>query len=183
MYQKDGLSFVDGTDYTHNVIRVTTENGETFAFDMTGAQYGWHEPVTPWQLYNTSRVRAIKEVVPFGETKVFCKTRAKTSGKQQEWIHVIKNKFAECVEVAMVAWQREHISMGALLRLPEPEFRRGQDSVLDLVKHFMQQYKDIQESRGAFDVQGGFQGGFDRNFTSWAPGFIPGGRSPSSEKP
>lgn len=175
VYGGEGPPVIDGTDYAHTIIRVTTMNGETYALDMAGAQYGWYEPVTPWQSYNTSRVREIKDVVPFGGTRVFCKTRADNTGGQHKWVHGIKEGFAKSVDEAVEWWQRRNIPSSDLLRLPEHEFQKRRGSLIDTVDEFLQLYKAIQESNGGFTVREGFKhGGYDRKFTSFALGTIPG---------
>ena len=42
---------VDTTDYLHSVIRITSKNGDKYILDLTGAQYGWQETVTPDDIY------------------------------------------------------------------------------------------------------------------------------------
>ena len=162
----EGRNRIDATDYAHTVIRVTVKNGDVYVLDMAGAQYGWHEPVIPWQLYSASRVRGIKSVVPFGETRVFCKQRAQNLSEQQNWIHSIKESFAESVDDAVAKWQMANISSSDLLRLPDQEFLERQASLLDAVDGFMQQYKTFSESQGNYNISQGFQhGGLDRKIT------------------
>jgi len=40
----------------HEIMKVTLRSGETFSFDITGAQYGYPEPITPWKTYHEERV-------------------------------------------------------------------------------------------------------------------------------
>lgn len=175
---------IDGADYTHTIIRVTMKNGEKYTLDMSGAQYGWHECITPWQLYKSSRVRKVKEVVPFGHIKVFCKTRASKMGKKQEWCHGIKGNFATSMDEAVAWWQRSNISSTDLLRLPEDEFQKSQASLLRCVDELLQRYKVFQESKGALDVRGDLtHEAYDRAFINAALGDILGRRPPSSERP
>ena len=180
-YPGEGTLTIDGTDYTHTVIRITTGSGGTYALDMAGAQYGWHEAIIPWELYSASRIREIKGVVPFGETRVFCKKRAKDMGERQEWIHSIKGCFAQHVDGAVAWWQRDNISSNELLRLPEDEFQKRKASLLGCISEFMQRYKSFQESKDGFVCQVGPKYGvFDREFTSSVRGIPLGRRPPSS---
>ena len=174
VYSGQGPLMIDGTDYAHTVIRITMKNGEVYAFDMTGAQYGWDECITPWNLYSNSRIRELMEIVPFGETKVRYKMKANNTGGQSKWIRQIKDCFARYVECAMTLWQRDNISMTSLLRLPEAEFQRKQAYLLDAVEDAMQRTKAILESHGGLEVKAGFKPWIpDRKFTSVTPGFIP----------
>ena len=131
----EGFPRNDGTDYFHAVLRVTMMDGQKYVLDMSGAQYGWQEPVMSWELYSTSRVREIKEEAPFGKTREFCKKRAKSMGPQCEWIQRIGEGFAKNLEEALKSWQKDNkISTVDLLRLPEPEFQKQQASLLDAAK-------------------------------------------------
>jgi hypothetical protein len=58
-------------DCTHKLFRVTLKySGEVYALDLSGAQYGYYDPVTTFETYLEDRARAI--VVPknpyFGRT-------------------------------------------------------------------------------------------------------------------
>ena len=178
----DSLPAMDATDYVHSIIRITMKNGHIYALDMAGAQYGWHESIIPWQTYHASRVREIREVLPFGGTRLFCDARANSMIAQGKWVHGINRNFAFNVQEAVTWWQKKNISTTNLLRLPEPDFTKHQSSLLETVAEFLRISKTMQESKGAFDVKGGFQhGAFDRKFTSAALGLIPGRSSHSSE--
>ena len=143
------------------------KNGETYVLDMTGAQYGWSEAVTSWPLYNASRVRKCEEALPFGGTRDFCKAQASKSGGQRQWTRRIKEQFAGTVDGAVDRWQKDHMSLTELLRLPEQGFQKNQASLLDAVQDLLQRHKNFQEAQGIFKVTGSFkEGAFDRAFTS-----------------
>ena len=165
MYLNEGVRGFDDTDYIHTIIRVTMKNGETYSLDMAGAQYGWHESVVPWKLY-TTRVREVKEVLPFGGTKIFCKTRAKTMGPQREWIHSITEIFAKYMDGAITWWQTSNISTADLLRLPEYEFQKKKTSLMEVAEDHLRLCKTLHESRGYFEIEGKFNEGPDREVTS-----------------
>lgn len=65
-YFINALGQRDDKEYQHLVLRVTTKGGEQFAFDIASAQYGYHEPVQPWDEFVQSRVYAFRAVEPFG---------------------------------------------------------------------------------------------------------------------
>jgi len=39
-------------DFLHEVLQVRLQSGEVYAIDLTGAQYGWYEPITEWNRFN-----------------------------------------------------------------------------------------------------------------------------------
>lgn len=45
---------------THEILKVTTVSGVAYAIDISGAQYGYPEPVTLWDEYAATRVQEIK---------------------------------------------------------------------------------------------------------------------------
>ena len=112
-----------------------------------------HEAIVPGKLYSTSKIGEIQRVEPFGETKVFCKKKAKNIFERQEWIRSIKECFAQHVDGAVAWWQRGNISSSELLHLPEDEFQRKKASLLSCIDEFMQRYNSFQESRGGFRLQ------------------------------
>lgn len=57
MYMVDEHGNPDTTEYAHSLLRVSLKSGESYAFDLTGAQFGYHETITPWSLYEQSRAK------------------------------------------------------------------------------------------------------------------------------
>ena len=43
----------------HKVLKATTTNGESYALDIAGVQFGQHTAVVPWQHYVDQHVREI----------------------------------------------------------------------------------------------------------------------------
>lgn len=171
---------IDGTDYAHTVIRLAMKSGEIYALDMTGAQYGWDDCIIPWKVYSDSKVRAICDVMPFGQTRVFCQTRANNMGEQRKLVHHVQQIFAKTVDEAIMWWQKREISTHILLRLPEQEFQEKQRSLVAAVGQLLQHFHAYLESEGVFDRKETLQYGvIDREFTSSALAIIPGRRPPS----
>ena len=162
VYLNEGNPKIDATDYQHNIFRITTRNGEVYALDMTGAQYGWTECIVPWKIYADSRVREVKNVVSFGGTRVWSNTEAKKMGGQHQWVHSIRMLFAQVVDGAVMLWQRGNMLTTDLFRLPEQDFQKKQASLLDAVEELLQREIAIQDSQRGFELKGGFRDGFDR---------------------
>ena len=57
---------VDVTDYSHSVIRITSKNGGKYIMDLTGAQYGWQETVTPCDIYQQAKIRQLERSYRLG---------------------------------------------------------------------------------------------------------------------
>ena len=158
---------IDGTDYAHSVLRVTLGNGERYALDTTGAQYGWPETVTPWDLYCEVKVQSIKSIHPFGYTKEFCKARAEKIGGQRLWMEQILALFANSLEQTFALWQRDNGSLSVLINLLDPEIDLNQASLLGMIEDGLWRKEEYWASLGAFDLQGDIIiEGTDRPFTS-----------------
>ena len=143
----EGPPEIDSTVCEHSVLRVTIKDGQTYALDLAGAQYGWQESVMTWERYSASRVQKETSSVSFGMTRVGYGTVATSTGGNYEWMHRVSQAFARTVEEALVSWQMANISLVDLVRLPaEPEFQQKQSSLLDTVEKLLQRYRTLQES-------------------------------------
>ena len=147
---------IDSAVYRHSVLRVTMKDGQTYALDLAGAQYGWQETVMTWERYSAARVRKKISAVPFGETRVSFGIEATSTGGNFEWMHRVSQAFSKTVEEALVSWQTANISLVDLLRLPaSPEFQEKQSSLLETVDESLHRYRTLQESQGGSEVRGG----------------------------
>lgn len=49
-------------EYRHIVLKLTTRAGAAYAIDIAGAQYGYRDPVTPWEEFSNRRVQYITDI-------------------------------------------------------------------------------------------------------------------------
>lgn len=69
IYTVDQSGEPDMSEYGHSLLRVTLKGGEQYAFDLAGAQFGYHETITPWSLYVQTRAEAGSiRVFPYDHT-------------------------------------------------------------------------------------------------------------------
>lgn len=156
---------VDATDYAHRVIRITLMNGEKYIVDLTGAQYGWQEVVTPLEMYQQSKIRLVKEILPFGGTRQFCKERAENTGGMAKWNHRADTAFETALNDLLKSWQQGNMSLSTLLRLPDDQFEKQQAGLLEILEAGMQIYRNYMIETGAMDLKGDIViGGLDRKF-------------------
>ena len=156
---------IDVTDYFHSVLRITLKNGDKYILDLTGAQYGWQEIVTPYDIYQQSKIRLIEQVLPFGGTRQYCKERAENAGGMAEWHHRVDSSFETVLNGLLKLWQQGNMSLSTLLRLPDDQFRKKQAELLELLETRLQTYKKLTTEMGAFDLKGDIIiGGPDRKF-------------------
>ena len=53
----------------HKVLRVTMLDNTPYVVDIAGAQFGFHSPVSRWELFTSGRVRHISKTFDFGTSK------------------------------------------------------------------------------------------------------------------
>ena len=145
---------VDGTDYSHLVIKITLCNGEQYAIDTTGAQYGWTEAILPWYFYSASRIRSAEKVMTFGQTVIDLREKCVKIGGQYEWIHEIREEFGEALDVLIAQIEADGIlpKISALVKLPEVEFMAQQKELLDTILYSLERAKALAEEQGRFKV-------------------------------
>ena len=107
--------------YSHEIFRITMQNGEMYAMDLTSAQHGYYEPVTSWSTYQNSRVNLIEGILPFGETRV---DELPTSDPARQRYNRFYRKARAYLNIALRDWQTENLAFGALRRLPDHEFEQ-----------------------------------------------------------
>ena len=147
----------------HSVIRITLKNGDKYILDLTGAQYGWEEIVTPYDMYQQSKIRLIKEILPFGGMRQFCKDRAENTGGMAKWNHRADNAFETALNDLLKSWQQRNKSLSTLLKLPDDQFKKQQAGLLEMLEAGMQTYKNYMIETGAMDLKGDIViGGLDR---------------------
>lgn len=46
-------------DWIHEILQARLKSGEVYAIDLTGAQYGWYEPIMEWDEYSSRCIELI----------------------------------------------------------------------------------------------------------------------------
>ena len=78
----------------HSILRIELQSGVQYAVDLDGAQFGFYEPVCPWEEYLSSRMAGVIEVGYLGmvekrfarpdtATKFCSKENAKAIGSER----------------------------------------------------------------------------------------------------
>lgn len=78
--------------FEHEVIKITLHSGETYALDLSSAQYGYFEPIVPWDSYVASRVEnwVIREELydHFGGRRKHYETLGKEGGLMKARVYL-----------------------------------------------------------------------------------------------
>ncbi len=65
----EGQGPVRPSQYFHNVYRITLKNGEVWAVDATGAQFGYVDPLCPWHDFEQRRLGKVEAERAFGHVR------------------------------------------------------------------------------------------------------------------
>ncbi|KAI9737478.1 MAG: hypothetical protein M1834_009633 [Cirrosporium novae-zelandiae] len=132
----------------HVVLKVLLKNGEEYALDLTGAQYGYFETVIPFNEYKQSRVGTgvIRENMVFGARKRIYTDVKKTciSNGNDITLLLTYEKFAAAFNQAVRDWQKDNnLELSDMLKLPEEGF-------VEMQEHFL---SDVKKRLGEFAVK------------------------------
>lgn len=154
--------FINATDHRHIVLLLTLKNGEKYAIDVSGAQYGWKETVVPWDAYKDSRVRNITERVDFGQAVQRVRVQAEREGELRKWTQGIIEQFTNVLNDALSIFLGIRMKFDTMLGLSASEFKKQQEVLFDLILQRLEAYKNYGEELGLWRVKGFLPGGFDR---------------------
>ncbi|MCJ1464852.1 hypothetical protein MMC07_003467 [Pseudocyphellaria aurata] len=111
---------------SHELFRVTNRNGEMFALDVTGAQYGYYEPVVPWVIYQRERIASINKIVAFGDVPKFTIFRTCRDELYDEILRCARPALTN----ALRNWQsRNDLALNRLLTFADADFVRTRDEL------------------------------------------------------
>jgi hypothetical protein len=128
----------------HEVLKLTLRSGEQFVVDIACAQYGYSEPVMRWKEYKELRVLfeypgsglcvpkalGVLDVHDYSLERMFFFSDKMQSGK--EIVGSQAMDYLEAINIFMLEWQAdEKLSIKALLKLPEPQFQRKKNDLVD----------------------------------------------------
>lgn len=161
---------IDSRGYTHAIVRVTTPDIGSYALDIASAQYGYHDPISPWAEYMKQRVESVVAYLPFGTQKQsyerellatkLCKPRI--SELKEVSLHtsliVFSMEFMEGFNTAVQDWLEKEgwTDLGKMLRMAPKAFKEKQSGLLKGIDSYLQNFKDRQIDQGRLGQR--FQG-------------------------
>ncbi|KAL8633169.1 hypothetical protein Q9189_001069 [Teloschistes chrysophthalmus] len=148
----------DRTEYPHEIFRVVLKTGEMYALDFSGAQYGYHDPVLPWDTYLQSRLggdpRRIMAFHSFGDMYALKEKIAQNPNlfgiTMKANLALSKAATAACEQSAGT---KKKLSLVECLKLPQAAFLSERDGLIDriteeLKKWHAPDYRMVDLSRG-----------------------------------
>ncbi|EME82121.1 uncharacterized protein MYCFIDRAFT_77588 [Pseudocercospora fijiensis CIRAD86] len=145
-------------DVSHAVLAVEHRNGESYIIDLSCAQFGYYEPVTPFNQYFHGRAGIIKDVNAHGCIMVLHKQAAFGAGllAMQHFgtggdlrINKAYRELYKIFNSTVDSWEGEHeIPVADILRCEGESFARYQQSLLSRIESEMKRWISEWEDKG-----------------------------------
>jgi hypothetical protein len=133
---------------SHSIIKLTLKyGGESYALDLTGAQYGYYDPVTTWPDYLNTRVLSFQSNKPpqcFGQLKEWHLREVRERNKDMVWAVMHLNSVAsKTIMDTILAWEEDQkVTVQEMLRQSLQTYLAIQEdligSIAKTVEDFMQ---------------------------------------------
>lgn len=134
-----------GDKVRHDVLKLRLRSKELFAVDLSGAQFGYHDPVTSWKEYEKIRVRKVLDV----DAAPSAYNILQVDDYSTEWILIcvamakvpkdpgrrVYENILEAMNHHFLMWQaNEHLSLKALWTLGEEDFQKKHLDLVDYIE-------------------------------------------------
>ncbi|KAL8708428.1 MAG: hypothetical protein Q9220_006718 [cf. Caloplaca sp. 1 TL-2023] len=144
----------DDTPYHHTILHVRTELDSVYAFDITGAQFGWEEVVLPWEDYAVERIEGTPTTEAFGHHKGYQKVNRESTGIDFAFPQAIDETFEIWLMKSVDEWVKVNGPLSQLLKLPDKDFHEQRKKLLESLDHRMKWLKAKFINDGTFNVPG-----------------------------
>jgi hypothetical protein len=124
-------------DFDHQILKITMNStGEEYVLDLSGSQYGWHDPIIAWGEFVQSRLRAMCHpgIQSFGTRRE--KFLSKRTGKDQEAIIAKINGTLspELMRLTQDWEKKQNLTVEKTLRLNDEELKEIRKSLLNHIR-------------------------------------------------
>ncbi|KAL9098419.1 MAG: hypothetical protein Q9163_005916 [Psora crenata] len=140
------------TAYRHSIVKITLKSGDQYALDVSGAQYGYPNPLTPWGRYFETRVEYIEATKSLGHHKRFHRYLERPE-QGCEGIKTCNEEIAGVINSAIEKWQSENTKLKDMLRLQEEAFRHKREEFFASVEKSIEDKRDILEEARTRQIQ------------------------------
>ena len=134
--------------YNHAVIKLTLNNGEQYALDISGAQFGYRTPLIPWTQYFDSRVDSVTQTKHLGDHRRRSKFLVKPDEEGNGGVKACNEEVAEVINTAIEEWQKKDIKLKDMLRLQDSAFTSKQEEFLRSIEESIEIKRDLIEKAG-----------------------------------
>ena len=151
----------DVRDPRHVVLKLTLKNGEKYALDMTGAQYGWTDTITSWNSYEASRIRSITDEWKFGQTLIDLEQQVQSRDASKMLAHIINSSFMDIMNNAIENYSTQWLqgmTIRIMLGLPEEDFRASRSQFIQELRGGLERFRALSERLDLWKTSGPFKG-------------------------
>ncbi|KAF7954191.1 hypothetical protein EAE96_005322 [Botrytis aclada] len=136
----------DHARYAHSIFKITLRNhGGVYCLDLSGAQFGYYNPVTPWSEYFVNRISSIESCHSSGTGRAQFLSREQDNSLLDFASRVLEGCSRRTL-VAMEAWKSKHMALSDFLRLPQIQFEKEQKKLCLVFRfHYFQFRENIKE--------------------------------------
>lgn len=134
--------------YNHAVIKLTLNNGEQFALDISGAQFGYLMPLVPWNQYLNARVDSVTQTKHLGYHRRRSKFLVKPDEEGNGGVKTCNEEVAEVINTGIEKWQKKGIRLKDMLRLQDSAFIPKRDEFLRFIEESIESKRDMIEKAG-----------------------------------
>ncbi len=138
-------------EMNHAIFQIRTDPGELFVYDATGAQFGWADPLTPWDRYSQERIRVNCGLVNREATvPMICLLTFGSPVVQA--CAIIRQKAMKGMISAIGTWMKAQTSpvdsMRTLLSCPHDQFERARRDLTDHAKTGLRRVLQDMQAKG-----------------------------------
>ena len=144
----NGVDCIDRTKWRHAVFKVTLKNSEQYALDVSCAQYGWSEPIMPWDIYERSRIQSITKTSEFGSAQKEFRYGYSDNGRLIHVQYGIMDEFGRTVDEVFDKYRL--VVTFDWLRYPEDKFAAEKRALLRILRLRLAKAKTVGEEIGIF---------------------------------
>ncbi|CAF9904977.1 MAG: hypothetical protein ALECFALPRED_010650 [Alectoria fallacina] len=141
----------DSSKTEHVIFKITINEDEDYALDVTGAQFGFYDPITPWIYYQQTRIETLGGIRPLKHLRDSHRLPSKDFSKKNGWDvtrKALNGQFAKIFGSASKSWQVKNGALSAMLKLSEEAFRKRQGELLDFIdERIGARKKQLQEAK------------------------------------
>ena len=141
----------DSSKSEHVMFKITINEDEDYALDVTGAQFGFYDPLTPWASYQQNRVETLGKIRPLRRLRDSHRLPSKDFSQKHGWDatrKALNRQFARIFGSASESWQAQNGALSAMLQLGEETFRKRQGQLLDFIdERICARKKQLQEAK------------------------------------
>ncbi|PMD46812.1 hypothetical protein L207DRAFT_577655 [Hyaloscypha variabilis F] len=136
---------------SHSIIKLTLEyGGESYALDLTGAQYGYYDPINPWPDYLNTRVLSFQSNKPpqcFGQLKEWHLCEVRERNKDMVWAVMHLNSVAsKTIMGTILAWEEgQKVTVQEMLRQPLQTYLALQEELIGSIAKTLEDF--MQDAR------------------------------------